>query len=82
MVDIIIKKSQVKMERNTMLSLMGKRQFHSELLDILILPNIKTRNVKRTIQQGTNLIKTGRTIQLPVSGLKIFSGVSLPLKLP
>ena len=48
MVEIIIK-NQVKMVRNTMLSLMGKRQFRLVLLDILILLSTKLKTVRRII---------------------------------
>ena len=48
MVEIFIK-NQVKMVRNTMLSLMGKGQFRLVLLAIPILPSIKMKIVKRII---------------------------------
>ena len=41
-----------------------------ELLDILILPNIRTKSAKRVTWQDTNLIKTGRIVKLLVFGQK------------
>ena len=81
MVEILFKRSS-KAGKKYDAVIENKGQFHLGLLPIPILPSIKMKIVKIIIQQGKNLIKTGRIIQLPVSGPKIFSGISLPLKLP